>query len=125
VKASDRQPTAGQREREANQAKWRQEIDAWRTSGKALSVWARERNLSRDALRYWKDKLPELAAPGDKPNQLSLIPVRMENARPNALLPASEPGAAIDVVVGNCRIHVRPGFDPAHLRAMIGVLATC
>jgi hypothetical protein len=124
VKASDRQLTVGRREREANQAKWRQEIDAWRSSGKALSVWARERSLSRDALNYWKDKLPALAAPGGKPNRLSLIPVRMESTRPNAVPPASEP-VAIIVDVGPCRIYVRPGFDRAHLQAVVGALVSC
>ena len=124
MKESDRQPTAGQRERGTTQAKWRQEIDAWRASGKTLSVWARERSLSRDALNYWKDKLPALAAPGGKPNRLSLIPVRMESTRPNTIPPASEP-VAIIVDVGPCRIHVRPGFDLAHLQAVVGALVSC
>jgi hypothetical protein len=75
-------------------------------------------------LNYWKDKLPALAAPGDKPNRLSLIPVRMESTRPNTIPPASEP-AAITVDVGPCRIHVRPGFDRAHLQAVVGALVSC
>ena len=47
-----------QAERAANRQRWQAEVEAWRTSGKPLSVWVRERNLSRDALEYWKRRIP-------------------------------------------------------------------
>lgn len=45
-------------ERAAKRERWRAEIEAWRASGQTLSAWARERNISRDALEYWKRRIP-------------------------------------------------------------------
>ena len=43
-------------ERAANRQQWRTKVEAWRTSGQRLSIWAREQGISRDALEYWKQQ---------------------------------------------------------------------
>lgn len=108
-------------EREANQARWRLELEAWQESGKALSVWGRERGLSRDALHYWKERLcPDgrmektgagapVASPG-KP--LTLIPVKA----------AAAAASPIELWVGRRRLLLGSGFDPGVLSQVLDVL---
>ena len=57
-------------DREANRGRWQAELDAWRGSGQPLTIWARERGLSRDALHYWKKIL---SVTRGKPDRKSVV----------------------------------------------------
>lgn len=112
-------------ERAANRARWERELIRWRRSGQPLSVWAREQGLSRDALDYWKRKLPDRER-----ERLTLIPVAMS---PAASAPTPSRRAAVPVahvvplelLLGTRRLILPPGFDGESLRRAVAVLETC
>lgn len=118
-----------QAERAANRQRWQEQIEAWRASGKPLSVWARERSLSRDALEYWQRRIPaqrraRLPAKPDRP--LTLIPIRpalpaavddrrkaLWDTAPIELIAEFRPGL---------RIRLAAGFDAASLARLLDLL---
>ncbi|OGT90388.1 MAG: hypothetical protein A2514_03370 [Gammaproteobacteria bacterium RIFOXYD12_FULL_61_37] len=105
-----------QEQRQANRERWQAEIDAWRASGERLSAWARERGLSRDALEYWKGRLPaSRSVQGCSP--LTLIPLRPERPVATDTVPielaAARPG---------WRIRLAADFDAACLFRLLDVL---
>jgi hypothetical protein len=110
-----------QAERAANRQRWQAEVEAWRTSGKPLSVWVRERNLSRDALEYWKRRIPaqRRARLPAKPNRpLTLIPLQ-------PVLPAAVDTAPIELIAESrpgLRIRLAAGFDAASLARLLDLL---
>ncbi len=97
----------------AQRSRWQYEIEAWSASGKTLSAWARERELSRDALEYWKHRL----APR-KPAGLALIAVP---PAPAPVAPGT-PCASIELVIGSVRVILSAGFDPQSLSRVLEVL---
>ena len=105
-------------ERTANRERWRQEIEAWRASGKKLSAWARERGISRDALEYWKERLAETAPNAERRTPLTLIPLRP--------VPATAPDIApIELVTDarpGWRIRLPAGFDAASFKRVLELL---
>lgn len=112
-------------DREANRGRWQAELDAWRGSGKALSTWARERGLSRDALQYWKKKYSVTVR---KPlGKLTLIPVPRTTAseivRETRGLPVSS-GVPIELHIGERRLILATGFDANSLRIVLDVLGS-
>ncbi len=42
--------------REASQEMWKTRIEEWRVSGKSISTWCKEKNISKNTLRYWKEE---------------------------------------------------------------------
>lgn len=112
-------------DREANRVRWQSELEVWRGSGKALSTWARERGLSRDALQYWKEKLSE--TPGKPARQLTLIPVprtTMPKTAGEAQKLRTTSGEPIELHVAECRLILAKGFDPEALRSVLDILGT-
>ncbi|CAG0944705.1 hypothetical protein GPROT2_02794 [Gammaproteobacteria bacterium] len=112
-------------ERQANRGRWQVEVEGWRASGRTLTEWARERGLSRDALEYWKRRIPAKPSRQGRP-PLTLIPVRP--ARPAASrgdLPRSSQCAPIELVDARrpaLRIRLPAGFDAESLACVLDVL---
>ncbi len=118
-----------QAERAANRERWQEQVEAWRRSGKPLSAWARERGLSRDALEYWKRRIPapRRARPPAKPDRpLTLIPIQpvlptavderrkaLWDTAPIELIAEARPGL---------RIRLAAGFDAASLARLLDLL---
>lgn len=82
---------------------------AWRGSGLGAAEYAAQRGYSPGTLRRWAREVEELAR-GEEPSF-----VRLE-------VRASHPTPPLVVEVGAARIAVGPGFDPAHLRAVVAAL---
>ncbi len=107
-------------ERAANRQRWGTKVEAWRTSGKRLSTWAREQGISRDALEYWKQQFSDKASASvrDRSNgPLTLIPVQ-------PALPALPP-SSIEILLETrpcLRLSLSPGFDAASLARVLDVL---
>ena len=109
-------------ERAANRQQWRTKVEAWRTSGQRLSIWAREQGISRDALEYWKQQFSAEASVSvrEKSNgPLTLIPVQPATPAlstfPIEIMLDTRPGL---------RLSLSPGFDAASLARVLDVLET-
>lgn len=105
-------------QREANRECWGARVEGWRASGEKLSTWAREQNISRDALEYWKRQfsITEIL-PTPASRSLTLIP--LQTAVPAVCAAPIE--IAIDRQSG---LHIRlpVDFSPASLARLLGVL---
>lgn len=104
---------------EAQRRHWEETLAAWRRSGEPLSSWARRRGVSRDALEYWKRRLPG-ESPGTgrgKATALKLIPVA-------AAAPLAPTGGALELAIGRdgWRIVVPADFDAAALARLLDVV---
>lgn len=106
--------------RAENRERWQQELDAWRASGQNLSSWARERNISRDALEYWKRRIPVAAPRVPSRSPLTLIPIRA--MRPEVT--DTEPIELVDDARPGLRIRLPAGFDAASLVRLLDLLET-
>ena len=100
----------GKRGREA-WAKWRRLISEQNRSGQSVAAFCRERGLCAPHFFAWKKRLSQAAAG-------AFVAVRV-----------AEPAAAvtsrtIEIRLGGRRVLVEPGFDAAHLRAVLAVLET-
>lgn len=104
--------------RAGNRERWQEEIEAWRASGQKLSAWARERNLSRDALEYWKRRVPVAMPSTPSRSPLTLIPIR--HALP--AVPDSSPIEVINAARPELRIRLSPGFDADSLSRLLELL---
>lgn len=100
----------------ASRAEWARHVAAWRKSGRTAEVFAAGRGLNARTLRWWASAL----------RQDEVGPSRLGFAR---LVAHDDPGegerpdGALEVVLASGRaIRVRPGFDPALLRAVLLVL---
>ncbi|MCK6413891.1 MAG: hypothetical protein L6Q55_15920 [Azonexus sp.] len=97
---------------------------SWAVAGGSRGL-ARERGLSRDALEYWKRRIPAKPSRQGRP-PLTLIPVRP--ARPAASrgdLPRSSQCAPIELVDARrpaLRIRLPAGFDAESLACVLDVL---
>jgi hypothetical protein len=105
-------------ERAANRARWQAEVESWRSSGEKLSAWARERNISRDALEYWKRRIPVAEPSTQSRSPLTLIPIR-------PALPAVPVTAPIELVADarpGIRIRLPASFDAVSLARLLDLL---
>lgn len=105
-------------ERAANRERWQAEVELWRVSGQKLSAWARERNISRDALEYWKRRIPVAMPSAPSRSPLTLIPIR-------PALPAASDTAPIELVDDarpGLRIRLPIGFDAISLARVLDLL---
>ncbi len=99
----------GKRGREAR-AKWQRIVAEQRQSGQGVAAFCRERKLCAASLFAWKKRLSQAVAG-------PFVPVR--------LVESVEPACsrAIEVrLCGGRSVIVEPGFDAAHLRAVVAAL---
>ncbi len=91
--------------------RWRERVDAWRTSGLTADAFAAGQTFSASTLRWWSSRLgraPSVAF-------LELLP------RPSTASPP--PSCDLVIEVGPARVRVTPGFDPTLLTAVVRALA--
>jgi transposase-like protein len=102
----------------STQERWIAQVQAWRSSGKALSAWAREHGVSHYALRYWKRRAEGKTRSVGKPK------TSKSQAPKFVAVSADSPplGAPIELLVGAVRVAVPAGFDPHTLAAVLAVL---
>lgn len=117
-------------------AKW---VERWRDSGLTAKEFAAEAGLKATALYYWSSQLAAASARVDpqgrdesaKPDVRSRRS-RAARSRPRSLTPASFvelPVAAVanasvmlELVVGDVRVRVAPGFDEVTLARVVRAL---
>jgi hypothetical protein len=101
----------GKRGREA-WAKWRGLVAEQRRSGQSVAAFCRERGVSAPSFFAWKKRLSQDAAD-------QFVAVQLVDAGEQAS------GHALEVrLCGGRSVMVEPGFDAAHLRAVLAALET-
>ena len=89
---------------------WQEHLAQWQASGLTQVAYCRQHGLHRNQFGYWKKRLLSARSPDAAPG---FIAVQMVSA-----------GAALTVVLHErLRVEVRPGFDPATLRAVVQALS--
>jgi hypothetical protein len=93
------------------EARWRERVDAWRSSGPTAAQFAAQNGFSTSALTGWSSKLRHRPAP--RPRAPAFVAVVRKDAAPVREL-------VVEVAVA--RVRVTPGFDPALLTAVLCAL---
>jgi hypothetical protein len=98
-------------------AKWRGLVAEQDLSGQGVAAFCRDRGLKSGQFFAWKKRLREAEAP-------KFLAVQMPPVEAKWLAPAKL-SRAIEVRLGGGRsLVVEPGFDAAHLRALLAVVDT-
>jgi hypothetical protein len=90
---------------------WQERVAEWRASGETAEEFARGRGYAATTLRWWSSRL----------RRETLVPPGFVRLVPRAALPA-EPASALVVEVGDARIRVTRGFDPALSARVVAAL---
>jgi len=99
-----------QKRRREAWAKWRRLVVEQKKSGQNVAAFCRERSLCAPHFFAWKKKLSQAAA-------AKFVAVEVVAAGEPA------PGRALEIrLSGGHSVVVEPGFDAAHLRAVLAVL---
>jgi transposase-like protein len=96
----------------ALQQLWRQRIAECEQSGMSVRQWCLQHDLTSNRFYEWRKRLGRLEDTAAEPAGWTRLQVA-------DALPASRP---LTVRVGAAAIDVVPGFDPAHLRAIVRAL---
>lgn len=100
----------------ANRAEWKQRVAQWKKSGLTAEVFAAEHDLNARTLRWWSSALQRPEPRASTVGFARLVPLEAAPAT------TAEP-APLEVVLASGRVvRVRPGFDPALLRALLAAL---
>jgi len=91
---------------------WQEHLTQWQASGMTQVAYCRQHGVNRDQFGYWKKRLLSARSSGTAPRGADFIAVQWAAA-----------GAPLVVVLHErLRVEVRPGFDPATLRAVVQAL---
>ena len=83
---------------------WQELLEQWRSSGKPITVWCREQNISVHNFYYWRDKLlPSLKKSNPSPKQFIEL-----HDKPSGV-------SGISLEVSYVKVHLAKDFDPACL----------
>jgi len=107
---------------------WRPEsaelvVSAWEQSGETLAAFARRHGLRPERLARWRDRLRRARVAGSP--TFHPVVIRESPDEPVDRSENAPSGRTTDLellVGGGRRIVVRPGFDPATLRALVRVV---
>jgi transposase-like protein len=111
-----------------SQAEWVELVAKWRQSGKSANQFATEHGVTTTALRYWINRPPTRNARPKAETALAVkgvaaTPSLARVVRPGETPPDDDRGGEVRLVIGKVTIVVEPGFDDAHLRAVVRALS--
>jgi hypothetical protein len=95
----------------ATETKWREQVQAWRTSGESARAFAEKRGLAVSTLRHWGYRLGRPPAP----KFLQLVP-KVASTHVDSSVPD------VVVEVGAARVRVAAGFDATLLADVVAAL---
>lgn len=109
---------------------WEKLVGRWRGSRQSARQFAAAHGVTDTALRYWANRLAEeeddaAEAPEVRPKRAPRAPSAPALARvvrPGEA-PSAETAGRVMLVLGPTSIVVEPGFDEAHLRAVVRALS--
>jgi hypothetical protein len=96
---------------------WEQRIRVFRASGQGVAAWCAAHDISVATFHYWLRRFPLLPPSVPAPAPVRFLELDM------ASIPAPE-DLSLTLRVGAVTIDVPPGFDPALLRQVVGILTT-
>ncbi len=97
-----------------SEADGRAALAAFEASRLTRAAFRRETGISTQRLKWWLRRLGTTAEPAGK---IEFVPVEVT---PRAAVTAE---AVMEVVLGEIRVRIGPGFDPGALRRLLEVLA--
>lgn len=97
-----------------SEADGRAALAAFEASGLTRAAFRRETGISIQRLKWWRRRLGATAEPAGR---IEFVPVEVA---PRATVTAE---AAMEILLGEIRVRVGPGFDPGALRRLLVVLA--
>ncbi len=100
---------AGHSATKKTEAKWAEQVRAWRASGESADDFATRHGFATSTLHGWSSRLPR----EDSPRFLRLVPKSVESVTPRS---------EVVVEVGNARVRVATGFDAALLADVVQAL---
>jgi hypothetical protein len=89
---------------------WRKRLEGFEQSGMSARDWCAQAGVTLDRFYFWRRRL-RAASEQPAPQSNGWATLKLANSN-----------AAICVRVGSATIDVQPGFDPAHLRAIVRTL---
>jgi hypothetical protein len=115
-----------------NQQIWAKKIAQFKKSGKTKEEWCAKKNINRFQLAYWLRQFPEETTAtqwlpveikqgeaGKMDSEHSRVPASHAVRISQGKNPTSSP---ITVKIGQATVEVHPGFDKAHLLAVLSIL---
>jgi hypothetical protein len=100
-----------------SEADGRAALAAFEASGLTRAAFRRETGISTQRLKWWRRRLGATAEPAGK---IEFVPVELE---PRAIAADLAPHALVEIVLGEIRVRVGPGFDAGALRRLLEVLS--
>ncbi len=93
---------------------WRKRLDDQVQSGLSVRQWCEQNRCCPKRFRYWRDRLTNGDA--EVETGASWLPVEINSVEPTG-------ASQLTLSVAGAQIELRPGFDPALLRAVVDALA--
>ena len=87
---------------------WRERVRAWRASGETAAQFAEGRGFAAATLKWWSSRLGQC----DRPAFVQLVA--------KSVVPAAPPELVVEI--GDARVRVAAGFDPALLADVVRAL---
>src|SRR4051812_1792066 len=92
---------------------WRKRLARWKASGLKVRAYCDREGVTPTALAHWRKEIAARDARRAEAAVPLFVPVHL----------TPPPAATLDVVLrGDRMVRVPPGFDPAHLRAVMAAL---
>ncbi|MCK9265249.1 MAG: transposase [Deltaproteobacteria bacterium] len=101
--------------REWKRQRWSGHIRAWSESGRSQAQYCREHGLKPGLFSYWKRRIEE-----PSPCDVELVPVGMHPIR--FYSPGEMSSTPLVLHIGQYRVEVGDGFDPATLARLVSTL---
>lgn len=110
--------------------RWAELVEAWEASGGTAAAFAAEQGISESSLRWWKTELSRRArkqgarrspGPGRRRAPVAIARVVREGETPPTATARCE--GSIELVLGDTRVVVAPGFDAQLLREVVRALS--
>ena len=98
----------------AKQQKWKEIIESWQSSGKAMRIWCKEHGIAYNTFLYWRNqfrsqKVSESISPVSSPSFVEL--------------PEEKPShSGIQILIKDIKLDVSPDFEEAALVRCVRLL---
>ena len=121
-----------QQQRKKRIKQWQPHLEAWKESGKTMKAYCRIHDLSYDQFKYWQYTLfpkqpkakqntisPSTIDPTIQPEyKLGFVPLTVTPTEP-VLSEAVMDWAGIELLIGNLKLRLYPGYDPSILKQLV------